>query len=81
MRSALTVHCNRLFSTTLREHHRLRPVLKAMKSGTRATIPAWQVDISNTVAEIEAYPPQDIGGEDGDNGEESEHESDATGQS
>lgn len=45
----------RFFSVTLYEHHRLRPVLKAIKSGTKATIPAWQVSISAMVVEIGTY--------------------------
>lgn len=40
---------------TLREHRRLRPIVKAMKSGTRATIPAWQADISAAAAEMAGY--------------------------
>lgn len=30
-------------------------MLKAIKAGTKATIPAWQVDISASVDEIETY--------------------------
>lgn len=40
---------------TLREHHKLRPVLKAIRSGTKATIPAWQVAISAVVMEMGTY--------------------------
>lgn len=46
---------SRFFSMTLCEHHSLRPVVKAVKSGTKATIPAWQADISAAAVEMAEY--------------------------
>lgn len=44
-------------------HRRLRPVVKAMKAGTRATIPAWQRNISASAVDMESYEGIEVTGE------------------
>ncbi|KZP03199.1 hypothetical protein FIBSPDRAFT_969225 [Athelia psychrophila] len=69
---------NLFFSATLLIHRRLRPAVKTVRSGTRRTIPAWQVAISEVVEDMESYEIQDPDGDASQlpNGQEGMHSED-----
>lgn len=65
------------FSIVLLTHHLLRTPAKILKTGTKATIPAWQVSISAVIVEMSSYQGLDGTDEDAtDDGEQREKEKD-----